>query len=359
MCASSLLDSEWGDVTVSMGELAHNIGATDSARSPRGQSTVPIAERNRPDNLLLLCHGCHRKVDSADNQSIYTVEVLREIKTAHEDMVTAATDFATQHRTLVVVTDATVRGTAIMASHRQIAHALIASGRAPYTVDGRQVRVVIDLVDSESDPWVWERGCARIDEAVAKLSSDTASGAIDHVSIFVIAPIPLLTYLGHELDDKYGVEVYRRARIDSDKSWCWPDTSPTPIEFTTTIEQADRSAGEAVVMVSVSGNVTRDRVPSTLAHLPILDLRPSGVTPNLDALPSRTDLMQFSAAWRALLAKVERELPGVRNLHVLAAVPAPAAVNMGRYRSRSVSPTFTMYQRTDNDTFAPVVEITE
>ncbi|MEV6100862.1 hypothetical protein [Nocardia sp. NPDC051981] len=62
---------------------------------------------------------------------------------------------------------------------------------------------------------------------------------------------------------------------------------------------------------------------------------------------------------RQLLALVEQCLPRVCTLHVLAAVPAPAAVNMGRCRPRTISPTLVMYQRTDTDTFEAAVEITE
>ncbi|MEV5835521.1 SAVED domain-containing protein [Nocardia sp. NPDC052112] len=346
-------------MTVSVAELAHNVGATDTPGSPRGRSEIPVTERNHPDNLLLLCHGCHRKIDNADLRDLYTVDVLREIKSRHEDMVMAATDFATQHRSLIVTTRASVRGTTTKASNRQIAQALIEARRAPYSVDGRQIRVEIDLTDSESEPWVWERGCQRIDEAVARLEADTCGGAVDHVSVFALAPIPLLTYLGHRLDDKYGVEVHRRDRVDSDTAWCWPRNENADINFTTSLDDTESDAREAVVLVSVSGTVTRDRIPEGLAQLPVLELRPDGVLPGLDAIGSRTDLQRFSVAWRQLLALVEQRLPQARTLHVLAAVPAPAAVNMGRYRPRIVSPALVMYQRTDADTFEAAVKITE
>lgn len=359
MCATSLLDCEWGDVTLSVGELAHNVGATDTPGSPRGRSEIPVTERNHPDNVLLLCHSCHRKIDNAKLRDLYTVDVLREIKSRHEDMVMAATDFATQHRSLIVTTRASIRGTTTKASHRQIAQALIEARRAPYSVDGRQIRIEIDLTDPESELWVWQRGCQRIDEAVARLEADTSGGAVDHVSIFALAPIPLLTYLGHRLDDKYGVEIHRRDRVDSDTAWCWPKDKKPDTEFTTSIDDSEPDAGEAVVLVSVSGTVTRDRIPLDLAKLPVLELHPDGALPSLDAIGSRADLERFSVAWRELLALVEQRLPQARTLHVLAAVPAPAAVNMGRYRVRGVSPALVMYQRTDTNTFEAAVEIAE
>lgn len=357
MCATALLDREWGDVTVSIGEIAHNVGATAGARSPRGDSPIPLSERNREENLFLLCHSCHRKIDAKENRGVYTVEALRRIKKTHEDMVTAATDFGSLHRTLVVVTDATVRGTPVMASHRQIAAALVASQRAPFSIDGRQVRVAIDLRDSETESWAWERGKQRIDEAVAKIRIDTEPGRVDHVSVFAVAPIPLLVYLGHVLDDKVGVEVYRRARVDSDRMWCWPiEAAESPV-FEMNIEDADGEATEAVVLVSVSGTVSRERIPAELSAFPVIDLRPSGIVPRLDLLDSPESVASFGEAWRHLLGTVEHDLPRVARLHVLAAAPVPAAVSIGRYRSRSANPNLVVYQRESNEMYTAAVEI--
>lgn len=357
MCARSLLDSEWGNVTVSLGQLAHNVGATTGPSSPRGDSAIPMQDRNREENLLLLCPDCHRKVDAPENSGIYTIEVLCEIKKQHEDMVAAATDFATQHRTLVVLTNATVRGSAALASHRQIAQALAAARRAPYSVDGRQVRVEIDLSDNETDEWVWERGKQRINEAVAKVRADTDSGHVDHVSLFALAPIPLLVYLGHVLDDKIEVDIYRRARGNSDRVWCWQEDSTEPPLFKLSFKRANTTSVEAVVLVSVSGTVSQTRIPDTLKDLPLICLHPDKATPKLDLLDTPAAIDSFARTWRDLFGHIEQDLPRAKRLHVLAAVPVPAAVAMGRYRSRSANPNLLVYQRQVNDTYVPAVEI--
>ena len=357
MCSNALLDNEWGEAAVSIGEIAHNVGATDGKRSPRGDSPIPLAERNHLENLILLCHACHRKIDAEENRGVYTVESLRGIKKVHEDMVAAATDFASLHRTLIVVTDATVRGAPVKASHRQIATALMAVRRAPYSVDGRQVRVEVDLRDSETEQWVWDRGKQRIDEAVARIRADTDPGPVDHVSIFAVAPIPLMVYLGHVLDDKIGVDVYRRARGDSDQVWCWPTESADPPVFETSVKRVDADALDAVVLISVSGTVSHERIPVELSTLPLIDLHPSGIKPSLDLLDSLEAVISFGRAWRQLLGMVEHDLPRVTRLHVFAAVPVPAAVSIGRYRSRSANPNLVIYQRATNDTYTPAVEI--
>jgi hypothetical protein len=52
---------------------------------PRGEFAIPPEERDRYENLILLCKIHHKMVD--DYPEIYTVERLREIKAAHEKWV--------------------------------------------------------------------------------------------------------------------------------------------------------------------------------------------------------------------------------------------------------------------------------
>lgn len=70
---------------VSIGELAHNVGWSQS--SPRGESTLTAEERRDPDNLLLLCRNCHKAIDAEAVTERYTVEMLRQHKQEHETRI--------------------------------------------------------------------------------------------------------------------------------------------------------------------------------------------------------------------------------------------------------------------------------
>ncbi len=66
--------------------MAHIVA--ERPHGPRGSSLLPVAERNRAENLILLCNNHHQLIDS--QPQTYTVERLRATKEAHEQWVERA-----------------------------------------------------------------------------------------------------------------------------------------------------------------------------------------------------------------------------------------------------------------------------
>ena len=75
-----VVESLLGQPPVMLGDVAHIIAA--SPAGPRGDAFMPPAERNRYENLILLCNTHHQLVDA--EEATYTPERLRSIKQAHE-----------------------------------------------------------------------------------------------------------------------------------------------------------------------------------------------------------------------------------------------------------------------------------
>lgn len=68
-----------------LGEMAHIRG--DKPGSNRHDPKQTDAERDDYQNLILLCPTHHTQIDRKENESVYTVEVLNEMKSAHEARV--------------------------------------------------------------------------------------------------------------------------------------------------------------------------------------------------------------------------------------------------------------------------------
>jgi len=73
------------DPTALLGEIAHIVSRSDAG--PRADPGTPLEDRNRYDNLILLCPTHHTLVDRQD--STYTAETLRALKREHEEWVRA------------------------------------------------------------------------------------------------------------------------------------------------------------------------------------------------------------------------------------------------------------------------------
>lgn len=83
-CRAALTaEASGADRLVALGEMAHIVA--DSPNGPRGASVLTKAERDRYENLILLCGHHHELIDS--QPSTWTVEVLHAAKAAHETWV--------------------------------------------------------------------------------------------------------------------------------------------------------------------------------------------------------------------------------------------------------------------------------
>jgi hypothetical protein len=95
-CPEVLLqESADAEDPVILSKIAHIVA--ESLDGPRGRYPLPLEERNKESNLLVLCGKHH---DIIDNQPhFYTVERLRQMKEDHEALIFAATGDAITKRT--------------------------------------------------------------------------------------------------------------------------------------------------------------------------------------------------------------------------------------------------------------------
>jgi hypothetical protein len=79
-CSNKLTTHEGDERPVTVGERAHLAGV--GRQGPRSQAAGSTADIDSVENLILLCHECHKRVD--ENPRIYSVEVLAKYKLDHE-----------------------------------------------------------------------------------------------------------------------------------------------------------------------------------------------------------------------------------------------------------------------------------
>jgi hypothetical protein len=343
LCARYLFGETPSYASVAVGQVAHQVGAMDGPKSPRGDSELTDVQRSEPSNLMLLCQPCHRLIDEEPDD--YPVEWLARQKNEFETRVREATRFPTLEPTGVVIFTAPIRGNVVTISKPQVFEALQGANLWFASDHHRDSNVEIYLTLPETALGAWAAGQSQIHHALQQVPRLMTDVLAESMSIFALGPIPYLIALGSEIGNKTAVHVFEPHRSDGRTRWRWPTTAEPPRQFVFDVSERDANVEDVLVTVSITADVQVDRLPEDVAATPRVKLRIVG-DHKPGAIDSEVSLANFADAWRQLLQNVEAMYPSVRRLHVVAAVGCSAAVELGRARMRDAHPEFVVYQLT-------------
>jgi hypothetical protein len=359
LCNSLVTENEDLGELVGIGEIAHNVGWGKG--SPRGESELSPEDRASPDNLILLCRNCHKPVDAGGSMGRYSVEELMRRKRDHEQRVRMFTGIGADKGAVVVRVVGTVRGAQPELTYDTVQDALGKSGyyprmlpnafRADYEVDLRSL----------SEPYSADEFslCAReIDALTGRIHEGIRLDAVSRLAVFGFARIPVLVYLGAQLDDKVSTLVFQRQRIDGENAWCWPDVSG-PVDFDISLLTAGTEADRVALVINLSGTIGLDELPEEQrAASSIYSIAPaSPVEPGPMVISSPAALARFENAVRSFLARVESSHGKIPRVDVFAAVPVSAAVCIGRTLMPNVSPALRVFDRGEDGRFFAAIEV--
>jgi hypothetical protein len=358
LCNKYLLEDEFTAQPVSLAELAHNVGRQKAAGSPRGLADLPVKERNKSENLLLLCGDHHRVIDDRIARGEYTVEQLRDLKQRHEERIRYLTELREDVETVVLRAIGTIRSAPVELSAETVRRSVAAAGRYPrYDLAARGGDIELDLrsLPDEGSEEYWHHVGKRVDDLRTRIHDGVARGVIRHISLFAAGRIPLLAYLGSKLDDKVPTDLYQKQR-DGDEHWHWDETAPA-VSFETVTTRTGANDSVALIL-SISGTVDIDRLPASTTDATIYTIQPAaGVVAGPDVFRNRASLDAFAATYRAFLAQLEVDHPGLAHVDVFPAIPLTAAVTLGRARMADAHPPLRIHDRNDDGGYAFALEI--
>jgi len=203
--------------------------------------------------------------------------------------------------------------------------------------------VVIDLTEIESDSTAFLAAASEtIEQRLARVYEPRGEATqTGHLSVFALAPIPLLVFLGTKLSNKVPVDLFQRHR--DTENWTWK-TGGTQLEYEFRKQQGGRIKENVALVISFSGTITLKELPAEIDDaFTVYELRPKAVTPNLTLLRSRSDLEAFRLAYQEALGIIIRDHGLIGALHLFPAVPAPVAVLCGRELLPKVHPALAVY----------------
>ncbi len=306
-----------------------------SAAGPRGKVAGRPEDPHGLGNIVLLCPECHKQIDSAPQD--FPVELLKEYKREHEARIRHVGDLRPDSRTVVLQLKSKIGGEAVEIPLTDVS--LAVAPRWPMDRHG----VVIDLtkIDDTHGRFI-ELAAAEIRKTIGRLYEPGMEvDQVRHISLFALAPMPLLVCLGHCLSNKIPVELYQRHR--DTKDWVWK-TDGVPVEYEDRVLRHGSDPSRVALLLSLSGAIDPVRLPSSIdATFTVVELTLKGQDPNPGFLRRRDDLTAFSGAYQQTLARIVKEHPAAGEIYLFSAVPAPIAVACGHEPLKKAQPTLVVY----------------
>ncbi len=332
-CNEFLLEHRLTLTKGNFAQMAHIVAF--SRDGPRGSTSSRPKNINDVGNLMLLCPQCHKLID--DNPDRHSVATLEKYKEKHEERIHHVTGLGPDLRTTIVQLKARIAGQSVAIPAAQVTEAV--APRYPMDAKGH----VMDLTAIRAE------GKAFLDAAVTTIKRTVERlyepgmevEETRHISLFALAPIPLLVFLGNQLSNKVDVEVFQRHRDTED--WVWKTTgAPVEYRFAKVREGTDRTM--VAFALSLSGKVRMDFLPSAIdERFTVYELTLAGIDPSPTFLRLREDLIRFKDAYQAALRTVSRDHGQIEAIHLFPAVPAPVAVLCGRELLPKVDPKLLVY----------------
>jgi hypothetical protein len=285
---------------------------------------------------MLLCADCHKLIDSKPKD--FTRSMLEGFKAEHEARIRHLGSLSADVQTSVVQVSAKVGDHTVDIPVKDVAEAV-----QPRWPSAAPCIINLNAIGVESVEGA-KAAAAELDGQVKHLYR--AGGDVlktRHISLFALAPIPLLMHLGSKLSNKFAIDFYQRHRDLGTTPWRWREQAAT-VDYDVRQLQNGTVKDRVALVISLSGTIPRDTLPASIDEtFHVYELTLDGVTPNPDFLRSREDLDAFRRRYRLLLRELQRDHGQLEELHVFAAVPAPVAVCLGHDLLPKVDPALLAY----------------
>jgi hypothetical protein len=348
-CNKPLWKSSITQETVNIAQKAHIYSF--SSDGPRGNLGVSDEQLNCIDNLMLVCHECHQKIDREQGGGRYTPPLLQTMKADHERRIEIVTGVAANKKSHVLLYGANIGDHSSPLGFVEAAQALF-PGHYPAEA-GPVALGTINNSFGDRDATFWKAESENLRRLFERrVRERLAVGEIDHLSVFALAPQPLLILLGTLLGDITKVDVYQRHR--EPQGWTWPVSAAS--EPFIVREPADVTGPPALVL-SLSATVTPDRVESVLGADAII-WTVTIASPDNDFVKCRGQLTQFRSALRPLLDRIKAAHGQTTQLHVFPVAPVSVAVELGRVRMPKADMPWRIYDQVNSlGGFVPALSI--
>lgn len=332
-CNKLLYKDDLTSEDINRGFVAHIIAA--SPDGPRGDEKLSAQLVDDIGNVMLMCHDHHRLIDH-EQVAEHTVDRLRAMKKKHEDRVREVTAIDAAKISVPVVYGTNIGKEAVSIPRRELAQAMLPDNYPTENV------VTISCQNSslyDSQELYWQAEVAQLEQKYNEsLKPFIGKDDIDCVSVFALAPQPLLVKLGAKLSDLHKVKVYQKHREPD--TWKWQEiTEPNPMSV---IRPQDTSK-TPVLIFSLCAKAISTRIKNRFGdEASIWEV--TAKNPNNDMLRSADQLVEFRKLTRRVLDDINASSQA-DSIKVFMAMPAACAVELGRVWMPKADKTLVLFDK--------------
>ncbi|MEZ4927908.1 MAG: SAVED domain-containing protein [Saprospiraceae bacterium] len=299
--------------------IAHIVA--DEPSGPRGDVVLSPRLAKDLNNLMLLCDKHHRLIDVEDVVG-HPVERLLEMKRKHEERMEVLSGIKSDKASHIVLFGANIGHHSPVLNYQLAANAMYPEW---YPASAQSTELsLINSLEKDSSPQYWmlqERNLK--DQLNGSLIPLIRTSGISHLSVFALAPQPLLILLGIQLNDILPLAVYQKHREPD--TWVWQEAEDFEHQF----QILQRKPSVVALNFSMSATITNDRIERVLGKdCSIYTL--THERPGNDYLKSKQILSDFRVQIRQLFDKIKTVHGHGTVLHVFPAMPVSAAIEFGR-----------------------------
>lgn len=323
-CNTLLYKSAVTQEAVNLAQKAHIYAFSEKGPRGWGPFKTGLNKLNDISNLMLMCHGCHRKIDQEGGSLRYPADLLIHWKAEHEQRVEVVTGLAPDKKSHVVLYGANIGSEKSSIEYHACVEAMFPQR---YPASERPISVSMKSEHRDSSSQYWQAESLHLLKAFQrKILSIIEDDACTHFSLFTLAPQPLLIQLGALLTDKIDVDTYQLHR--EPKGWIWQDCED---DFDYIIRKPDYFEGVPALVVSLSDHVSHDRITRVIgdgASIWEITLE----NPHNDFMQAKQQLSLFRKRLRSLIIDIKRAHGEATPLHIFPVMPVSCAIEFGRIR---------------------------
>ena len=337
-----------GNEDALFGFIAHIVA--DSENGPRGDPVRSPLLAKSLSNLMLLCAKHHKLID-VDDEVGHPESLLLAMKDSHETRVSTNAGINEERASHVIRFGATIGKVEALVSTKAIFTAM-PPDRHPASSQTIDLEM-LNLAYRDDDPEFWKIQRTNLDRLFReKIGGRIERQEIRHLSVFALAPQPLLIELGRLLNEIVPITVHQLHR--EPPTWTWQRDKPV-LEYIVTPPPVE-TEGPIALKLAVSATVTNDRIVRVLGpETAVWSIEVAN--PGNDIVRQPEDLAEFRKALRKLYNEIKARHGESKVINVFPALPVSLAVETGRVWMPKADLELCIYDQTREKGFVPTIAI--